>query len=489
MRFENSPEPGRPASDARRIVERGAVGHSFAKRTLGRPVRVARPRPNPYTRAVNLPPAPAVTGAAIVDAVRVSRKATSGDSLPETVAPGPLAPPCFLWESPEGEAIFMTGAAARLECRGPKPWDEARAWLRTLADLTAEYLEGSNPPPLAFAGFSFDGLPAGEWGFPAGVVLLPAMEWRRDANGRGIMTTWRLAEPERDGVRAFREVPVDGGPRGASDSDSGTDWSPAGWSLAVGSALAEIRSGRVEKVVLARSRAARMARPFDAAVAFAALRAAHPTCFRFLYWDERGGVFLGASPERLVSLRDRTVLADAVAGTGPVEAGSDAGAAYALLNNRKERREHEVVVRELLAKIGSVCDDVATAEAPAIQRLRHVVHLRSTVTGRAPAGTHVLELVSRLHPTPAVAGSPAGAALDLIRSLEPRSRGWFAGPIGWVDASGDGDFAVGIRSALVRGDQALLYAGAGIVEGSDPEREWNECETKMRFVEDVLLHG
>jgi isochorismate synthase EntC len=129
---------------------------------------------------------------------------------------------------------------------------------------------------------------------------------------------------------------------------------------------------------------------------------------------------------------------------------------------------------------------VSVASEPSLQRLRHAVHLKTEVTGVALPGVHVLDLVSRLHPTPAVAGTPSEAALGLIRALEPRSRGWYAGPIGWVDASGDGDFAVGIRSAFVRGRRALVYAGAGIVEGSVAELEWEECATKMRFVEDAL---
>ncbi len=382
----------------------------------------------------------------------------------------------------------MMGVAARLECRGPRPWEEARAWLRTLAEMATTLEGAAGDPPLAFVGFSFDGRPAPEWDLPAGVVLIPALEWRRNADGRGTITSWRLAESEEaplaTGERRRDEVAPE--PASAKIED---DWSREGWSQAVGRVLEEIRSGRVEKVVLARSRASRMPLPLDAAAAFAALRDAHPSCFRFLYWDERGGLVLGASPERLVSLREGLVRADAVAGTAPVREGDGAEASRDLLSNRKELREHTVVVRDLLSKLGSICDRVTASDGPSLQLLRHVAHLKTSVTGSAPPGTHVLDLVSRLHPTPAVAGSPPEAALTLIRALEPRSRGWYAGPIGWVDAAGDGDFAVGIRSAHVRGDRALLYAGAGIVEGSVAEREWEECAIKMRFIEDALLRG
>ena len=214
---------------------------------------------------------------------------------------------------------------------------------------------------------------------------------------------------------------------------------------------------------------------------------ATPTACYLLYWDEGGALFLGAA-ERLVSLRHGVVRADAVAGTAAVDAVGDTGK-LRLLDQAKDRREQEVVLRAILAAIGSICSDVTAPDTPSLQELRHRVHLRTEVVGTAPVGTHVLDLVARLHPTPAVAGTPLEAALRLIESLEPRPRGWYAGPIGWVDAAGDGDFAVGIRSALVEGNQALLYAGAGIVEGSIASREWEECTAKMRFVEDAIRRG
>jgi isochorismate synthase len=380
----------------------------------------------------------------------------------------------------------MRGVAARLKCRGPRPWEEARAWLASLAGSAPSLSSAGAEPPLAFAGFSFDGGPAREWGLPAGVVLLPAWEWRRHADGRGTATAWMTAGAD-DASAANGAGPA--AVAGANPFDSGADWAPDTWDEAVARALDEIRRGHVEKVVLARSRATRLARPLDAAAAFAALRAAHPACYRFLYWDETGGLFFGASPERLVSLRNGEVRADAVAGTAALDGAEDEARARVLLHHPKEQREHDVVVREILAAIAPACTEVFAPDEPSLQPLRHVVHLKTEISGFALPGTHVLELVSRLHPTPAVAGTPPAAALALIRALEPRSRGWYAGPIGWVDAAGDGDFAVGIRSAFVRDDRALIYAGAGIVEGSAARREWEECATKMRFVEDALNCG
>ena len=314
-------------------------------------------------------------------------------------------------------------------------------------------------------------------------MLIPALQWRRDAEGRTDLTSWAPLEPGWDRSGAKRRERAERGEQECFIQD----WSQADWSRAVGWALDRIESGEVEKLVLARSRVARAPRAWDIVRVFAALREAYPACYRYLYWDDSGGVFLGASPERLVSLRGGRVQADAVAGTARLQEPNGSDATRALLEDPKERREHEVVVREILAALREVCPDAAAPRQPELLRLRHIAHLRTPITASAAPGAHVLDLVSRLHPTPAVAGTPREEALKLIRVLEPRGRGWYAGPIGWMTPDGDGDFAVGIRSAFVRGDRALLYAGAGIVAGSRPEREWEECEAKLRSMEDVLL--
>lgn len=440
-----------------------------------------------------LPPLPTAPPRALLEPLPGSGGAISAAFRPEAAAPGPIAPPCFFWEAPDGEAVSMRGVAARYECRGPRPWDEARAWLRTFGEFAASESGERGAPPRAFAGFSFDGSPAAEWGLPAGVVLIPAQQWHRAADGRGTVTSWKVStgtdgsdfvvEGQRDGLDQEFAAAL------AGSDWSRADWSRADWSRAVDRALERIERGQIEKIVLARSRTASVPSPLDLAATFAALREAHPECFRFLYWSEHGGLFLGASPERLVSLREGRIEADAVAGTHPVGAPAGGTAVPSLLTDPKERREHEIVVREILAALEDAGAGGAVALEPSLQRLRHVVHLKSSITASAPAGAHVLDLVAHLHPTPAVAGSPRERAIDLIQTLEPRSRGWYAGPVGWLDAAGDGDFAVGIRSALVQGDRALLYAGAGIVEGSRAEREWEECDSKLRFMEDALLRG
>ena len=411
--------------------------------------------------------------------------ATQDDFRLDAVDENLLAPPCFFWESPDGECISLIGASARRELTGPDPWMEARLWLREVGASTKLPSQSPDSTPIAFGGFSFDGGPAAAWGLPAGVVMIPALQWHRDPAGRAVLTTWADLEPGLEAGGAERAARADGADLGSFVEE----WSHGDWSRAVGWSLDRIHAGGVEKIVLARSRVARAPLDWDVVRAFTALREAYPSCFRFLYWDDSGGVFLGASPERLVSLRGGRVRADAVAGTTRLRSTDGSDAARSLLDDPKERREHDVVVREILAALRAVCPDAAAPPEPALLRLRGLAHLRTPVTATAEPGTHVLDLVARLHPTPAVAGTPREEALKLIRVIEPRGRGWYAGPIGWMTPEGDGDFAVGIRSAFVRGDRALLYAGAGIVAGSQPEREWDECEAKLASIEEVLLRG
>ncbi len=151
-----------------------------------------------------------------------------------------------------------------------------------------------------------------------------------------------------------------------------------------------------------------------------------------------------------------------------------------LLASAKDSGEHAVVVRVLAEGLRAVCADVQTPPAPQLLRLHNVQHLHTPITARVRTGRSVLDLVERLHPTPAVGGYPREAALRLIRDREGLDRGWYAGPLGWVDARGEGEFAVALRSALLRGSEATLFAGCGIVADSQPESEYAESALKMR---------
>lgn len=249
----------------------------------------------------------------------------------------------------------------------------------------------------------------------------------------------------------------------------------------IGNAIAQ---GDLEKVVLARRVGLRLSAPIDAARVLRRLSGIAPECLRFAFRSE-GSVFLGATPERLVAKRGTAFQTEALAGSMRI---GDASPAR-LLESQKERAEHAIVVREVVKTLEPLAISVEHAAVPEIHRLRHLAHLRTRIRGTLRAPLHVLDLVERLHPTPAVGGFPAAQALAWIAEHEPDERGWYAGPIGWLDSRGDGQFAVALRSGLFKDRQGALYAGGGIVHGSDAVSELAETRWKLQALLGALEVG
>jgi isochorismate synthase len=239
----------------------------------------------------------------------------------------------------------------------------------------------------------------------------------------------------------------------------------------------------LEKVVLARRGSVVAEQAIDVAGLLARLRARFPSAAVFAV--RRGGrTFVGASPERLVAVQGKRIRASAVAGTSRPsdEAGGDGLGGAALLADPKERREHAMVVEALRSALAPVCQTLDVPGAPELMALSNLHHLYTPLSGTLTQPLTALEAVSLLHPTPAVGGVPVREAMASIREWEPFDRGWFAGPIGWMDDAGNGEFFVALRAALVEGDRAYLYAGCGLVEGSDAAAEWSESALKMGAV-------
>jgi isochorismate synthase len=255
----------------------------------------------------------------------------------------------------------------------------------------------------------------------------------------------------------------------------------ATWQATVARAAAAIRGGALEKVVLARELRARADEPFDVGEAVRRLRAAYPSCWVFAFW--RGDrAFVGATPERLVRLAGREVAAAVLAGSiargdSPAE---DARQGERLRASAKDRAEHAVVARALREGLGELCDAVEGPAEPALLTVSNVHHLHTPLTARLRDGRTLLELVARLHPTPAVGGAPREPALAFLREHEGVDRGWYAGPVGWIGADGGGEFVVALRSALVAGTEATLYAGCGVMGDSEPASEYAETALKLR---------
>ncbi|MFW6320522.1 MAG: isochorismate synthase [Halohasta sp.] len=264
---------------------------------------------------------------------------------------------------------------------------------------------------------------------------------------------------------------------------------PESWRAGVTTAVDRIDDGQLQKVVLAQALEVDLAADLAVGDILARLGEKYPACNRFLVEPEgpEPPAFFGATPERLVSLRGRTVETDALAGTtgrGETPA-EDEWLARELLADPKNVHEHQLVAETIREQLAPFAASVSAGDRQ-IKRLATVQHIHTPITAELAADTHVLSLVEALHPTPAVGGLPPDEALETIRETEPFDRGWYAAPIGWIDAAGNGTFAVGLRSAVATRRRATLFAGVGIVGDSDPDREWDEVELKFRPILDEL---
>jgi len=258
------------------------------------------------------------------------------------------------------------------------------------------------------------------------------------------------------------------------------------WKESVRATASAVRAGRLRKAVLARGIRVR-ARHLDPAAALRTLRADYPACTIFALARE-GRWFLGATPERLVRIRNGEADVAAVAGTAPRGQTEEEDRRFGemLLASQKDRIEHAIVVEALRETLAGVCKTVDAEEVPRLLTVRNAHHLHTPLRLALRDRQTVLALTGRLHPTPSVGGGPREDALSWIRLHEGWDRGWYAGPIGWVDRAGDGEAAVAIRSALVRNTEALLFAGCGIVANSDPDQEYAESDLKLRPLSSAL---
>lgn len=405
-------------------------------------------------------------------------------------------PPRLLWQPlAGGMALAAVGLAASLTGCGEGRFSEvALAYRRLLSDAWIDACP-SYPlaAPVALGGFAFDPAapPNPAWEpYPDALLIVPRFLFLTTETA-----AWCTVNVEVSGAcepdAMTDDVICELAALMAADAGPIADQQPAirspvsdqtgPWEQRVRGIVRAIRKGTVQKVVLARQLHLQAQDDFDVDVALRRLAAASGHCTLFAM-DTGSACMIGATPERLVRLQGRTVQVDCLAGSTARgdSACTDRRLGEALLNSDKDRREHGWVVRTLREALSSHCSSLHVPDAPRLLRLPDVQHLHTPLRGTLPAGFNVLDLVARLHPTPGVGGVPRPAALDLIREHEGRGRGWYAGPIGWIDGRGGGEFVVGIRSALVRGSDAWLYAGCGIVEGSDPQREYEESSLKLR---------
>ena len=257
----------------------------------------------------------------------------------------------------------------------------------------------------------------------------------------------------------------------------------------VKSALKLIESQYFSKIVLSQAINVISQTPFSLIDSLNNLRLTYPGCYVFSTSNGKGQNFIGASPERLISIHNNQLVTDALAGSAPrgkteVE---DANLGKGLLNSEKDLREHQVVIDFIVDRLSKLGINPDFSPVPRLLQLSNIQHLWTPIRARIPRDIHLLKILAQLHPTPAVAGVPRDIALQQIRGCESCDRSLYAAPIGWIDRTGNGEFAVGIRSALIDGDRAILYAGAGIVAGSEPEKELAEIQLKLQALLNALV--
>lgn len=263
------------------------------------------------------------------------------------------------------------------------------------------------------------------------------------------------------------------------------------WTDMINRAKGEIQEGRFEKIVLARELRLEADRTIAPTRLLNRLRGRYPTCYTFMIQQPGGPAFLGSTPERLASVRRNWLLTEALAGSisRGETASQDAMLARRLMQSTKDRREHNFVVDALRKRLNPISHSLDIADQPDIRKLHNVQHLYTPVTARLQSNPALIKLIGQLHPTPAVGGFPEQATLPWIRQRESFERGWYAGPVGWINHRNDGEFNVAIRSGLLHEKTARFFAGCGIVADSDPEAEWEETKLKLIPMISALRHA
>lgn len=394
------------------------------------------------------------------------------------------------FEQPDrGFALVGVGEAARIEIERGARAESARSAAQGLlsADIDDEHF-ALRPRMLGGFAFDTDGAPSETWaGFGAGALVLPRLLFVRDGEVTGVVVAPGVDPGEVEALigRTWADDIADSGPaRIVQDVDGER------WLASVAAVAAEIRSGQYEKAVLAATREIEAGTTMSIGGALARLREDYAHCHLFTM-SSGGATFLGASPELLVGLHSGVVTALGLAGSAPrsTDPTQDERLGHALLESAKNRVEHEIVVRALREGLAPLTSDIEAAAEPELLKLRNIQHLATDISARALGGVDILELVSALHPRPAVCGWPTERAIEVIREHETFDRGWYAGPVGWMDGAGDGEFVVALRSALVRGARAWLFAGAGIMGDSEPAQELAEIEWKFMPLSVALAGG
>lgn len=377
----------------------------------------------------------------------------------------------------EGEGLVGWGEAARFEADGTERFSRAHRWWSRLcaeASVTDDVMAPGSGP-VVFASFAFDSSPG------RSVLVVPSIVvGRRD--GKTWLTRMTVGE-DFDPVDLENQDPVVA-PGHVTADVAGRQIGQ--WKASVTEAIARINAKELDKVVLARDVVVKTERPIDARHILTRLTSEFPGCWAFSVDG-----LVGATPELLVRREGDRVTSRVLAGTvrSDEDSSEDGRLAQALLGSDKDQEEHSYAVSSVAAALSAHCTDLTVPIRPSVLRLANVQHLATDVTGLLVDDTPVLALAASLHPTAAVCGTPTERAFGLIRQIEQLDRGRYAGPVGWMDANGDGEFGIALRCGYVNASEPnliRLFAGCGIVAGSDPMSEVAESEAKLLAMRHAL---
>jgi len=412
----------------------------------------------------------------------------------------------FYWENcSKQEAFVAIGRAKSMTFKTGNRFERSQKFIQKCLQKMVKFgdlnLPGSGPH--FFANFTFfDRFDASNSPFPPATVFLPEFQVTRKQNCCVLTTNLNVSDRANlnliiQQLKHQAEIINLCGDRAAlrfSDRPLSKITCKAQvhrsekFTSAVASALKSIEDKQLSKIVLAHSIDVIAPSSFQVIDSLHNLRQHHPDCYVFSTSNGEGTNFIGASPERLISIQDRQLIADALAGSAPrgTTAFEDASFAKQLLKSEKEKREHQAVsnfIDKRLCELGLT----PTRSPLTLLQLSNIQHLWTPIHAELPDRIHPLDIVAKLHPTPAVAGVPTPIACHQICRHESFDRSLYAAPIGWVDYQGNGEFIVGIRSAFIKDNHARLYAGAGIVSGSNPDKELAEVLLKFQTMLKALV--
>jgi len=400
---------------------------------------------------------------------------------------------CYIEHPESGEALAGAEAVVGRTFSGPDRFGEARDFSRELFENTVAVGQIDLPMsgPKIFCAFTFEDEAEPDAPFAPATLFVP--RWQVSVSeGAYVATANLLVEPDGDlaeqAKRAldahrkfsffdYARAPEPGVSATGSLSDDRAIW----FGQAVDKALETIHSGRCSKVVLSRNEGFHASASLHPLHTLARLRDRFPSCRAFSFANCSGQSFIGATPERLVRIQDGMLDTEAIAGTAPRgnNPADDAALAAGLMGSDKQMREHLAVAETIAAQLGKLGLDAGPLPRPRLLRLMNAQHVRTPFRAAVPEGLHLFDVAGTLHPTPATAGLPREAARDCLREIEGKDRGLYAGLVGWTGADGGGELVVALRSGLVCGHESILYAGAGIVDGSNRAEEIEETRIKM----------